>query len=578
MSRQSARESARVDGYAPIQDYAAIGDGETVALVALDGAVDWLCLPRHDSPAAFGALLDAERGGTFSLRPAEAFTAERRYLPDSNVLETTFRTSRGAVRVTDSMSLEQGAVLPWRELVRRVEGLSGSVAMTWRAEGSRHLERHAWTVLQWDAGEDGRLTVETGGTALLALVDAGGGPRPRPTRDEIEARIDGTVASWRRWVRGHSYDGPWREAVERSLLALKLLICSSTGAIVAAPTTSLPEQIGGWRNWDYRYAWTRDSCWTIGTLIGLGFREQAHESLAWLLNAIRETYPDVDPIYELDGTVLRRCEETNWPGYRDSRPVRVGNGAGNQLQLGGYGDLMDTAWAYVCEGNELDERTGELLAGIADNVCKKWRDADSGIWELRDRQDFTQSKVATWTALQRAVDLAEKDQIREGDVERWRESIAEIEAYVEEECWSEERGAYLQSPGSDRLDAAELLCSRRGYGDVNRDRVEATVDAIRRELSRGALVYRYSGQDTEEGAFVACSFWLVEALARLGRLDEATELMEQSLAFANDLGLYSEEIEPTTGDFLGNFPQGLSHLSLIRAAVAVQESSAGDAG
>lgn len=578
MSGQSAREPQRVDGYAPIQDYAPIGDGETLALVALDGSIDWLCLPRHDSAPVFGALLDAEGGGSFALCPAEPFAAERRYVPDSNVLETTFRTANGVVRVTDAMTLGQGAVLPWRELVRRVEGLSGSVQMTWRAEASHQSDRDSWTVLRWDAEDDGRFVVERGDTALLALVDADGGPRPRPTREELEKRLDGTVADWQRWVGSHTFEGPWPKDVERSLLALKLLICTSTGSIVAAPTTSLPERIGGERNWDYRYAWTRDSCWTIGTLIGLGFREQAHESLTWLLRAIRETYPDVDPIYELDGSVLRRCDQVDWPGYRGSQPVRVGNGAGDQLQLGGYSDLMDTAWAYVCEGNELDEDTGRMLAGIADHVCKKWREPDSGIWELPDRCHFTQSKVACWTALQRALDLAGKGQLREADIEQWRKSVSEIEAYVEEQCWSEERGAYLQVPGSDKLDAAELLCSRRGYGDVNRERVAATLDAIRRELARGALVYRYSGQDTEEGVFVACSFWLVEALARLGRLEEASELMEQSLAFANDVGLYSEEIEPTTGDFLGNFPQGLSHLSLIRAAVAVQESSEGDPG
>ena len=253
--------------------------------------------------------------------------------------------------------------------------------------------------------------------------------------------------------------------------------------------------------------------------------------------------------------------------------MRVGNGAGDQLQLGGYGDLLDTAWAYVSEGNVLDRETGELLSRVTDHVCEIWEKADSGIWELPETEDFTQSKVACWTALQRAIDLAEDGRIPDGGVERWRESLEAIETFVEERCWSEERQAYLRYPGCDGFDAAELLCSRRGYGDVNRDRVAATVDAIRRELARGALVYRYSGQDTEEGAFVACSFWLVEALARLDRVDEAAEVMEEALAFANDVGLYSEEIEPSTGDFLGNFPQGLSHLSLIRAAVAVEEEA-----
>jgi len=566
-----------VDGYAPIQDYAAIGDGRTAALIALDGSVDWLCLPRHDSEPAFAALLDAERGGSFALCPEQPFRAERRYVPSTNVLETTFRTAEGSVRVTDAMTLDDGALLPWRELVRRVEGLSGTVPMRWHARGSEHDEEPSWNVLAWDAGDGGRFEIRHGATALLALV-AAEGPCPRPTRDEIEERLEGTVGAWRRWIGSHTHEGEWADQVVRSLLALKLLICSDTGAIVAAPTTSLPERIGGSRNWDYRYAWTRDSCWTIQSLISIGFREQAHASLAWLLRTLRETHPDVDPIYELDGTVLRRCEELDWPGYRDSRPVRIGNGAGDQLQLGVYGDLLDTAWAYVSEGNVLDRETGDLLARVADHLCGMWEKADSGIWELPETQDFTQSKVACWTALQRAVDLAEDGRIPDGGAARWRESLEAIETFVEEQCWSEERQAYLRYPGCDGFDAAELLCSRRGYGDVNRERVAATVDAIRRELARGALVYRYSGQDTEEGAFVACSFWLVEALARLDRVDEAAELMEEVLAFANDVGLYSEEIEPSTGDFLGNFPQGLSHLSLIRAAVAVDEERRGGDG
>jgi GH15 family glucan-1,4-alpha-glucosidase len=559
MGEESAREPIRTDGYAPIQDYAAIGDGETVALVALDGAVDWLCLPRHDSDPVFAALLDAEGGGSFVLRPDVPFRAERRYLPDSNVLETTFWTADGAVRVTDAMTLHHGATLPWRELVRRAEGLAGTVPMTYRVPGVERVQ--AW------GAESERFELRQGETAHFALVDVADGPRVRPTRDEVARRLEDTVASWRRWIEPHTYDGPWAGSVERSLLALKLLICSATGAIVAAPTTSLPEWIGGKRNWDYRYAWTRDSCWTIGTLMGLGFREQSHES-----------HPDVDPIYELDGSVLRRCDELDWPGYKGSRPVRRGNSAGDQLQLGGYGDLLDTAWGYVYEGNSLDPETGKLLADVADNVCEKWREADSGIWELRDRRDFTQSKVACWTALQRAVDLARDGQIPGEGAGRWRESIEAIESFVDERCWSEEQQAYVQCPGSTSLDAAELLCSRRGYGDVNRERVAATMDAIRRELARGPLLYRYSGQETEEGAFVACSFWLVEALARLDRVDEAAELMEQMLAFANDVGLYAEEIDPATGDFLGNFPQGLSHLSLIRAAVAISEERSGGDG
>jgi GH15 family glucan-1,4-alpha-glucosidase len=573
------RSPRRIDGYAPIRDYAAIGDGHTVALVALDGAVDWLCLPHHDSPPLFAALLDAERGGSFELRPDVPFGAARRYVPDTNVLETTFTTAGGSVRVTDALTLLNGVALPWRELVRRVDGLAGAVPMVWRVRASNHGGSRTWKPLAWEAGaegkQSGRFELRAGETAHLALVDPGPGPCPRPARDEIDERLDGTAEAWRRWIGAHTYEHEWKDSVVRSLLALELLVCRPTGAIVAAPTTSLPERLGGRKNWDYRYAWTRDSCWTIQTLIGLGFRSQAHESFGWLLGAIRGTHPNVDPIYELDGSVLRHCEELDWPGYRGSPPVVVGNRAGDQLQLGGYGDLLDTAWGYVEEGNELDPETARLLAGVADRVCEIWGKEDSGIWELPEPRHFTQSKVACWTALRRAIDLAENGWLPRGESQRWRESVAEIERFVEERCWADGRRSYLQYPGSDALDASDLLCARRGYGDIDRRRFEATVDAVRRELGRGALLYRYTGAEHEEGTFVACSFWLVEALARIGRVDEAARLMDETLVFANDVGLFSEQIDPESGAFLGNFPQGLSHLSLIRAALSLTEARAG---
>jgi hypothetical protein len=363
------------------------------------------------------------------------FETSRRYLPETNVLETTFSTAVGSVRVTDAMTLHGGAVLPWRELVRRAEGLTGLVPMSWRANPAENCGSRTWRVLAWGAGENGRFELGAGETMHLALVDGGAGPFPHPTRDEVENRLAGTTDAWRRWVGAHTYEHAWKGAVVRSLLALKLLISSSTGAIVAAPTTSLPERIGGSKNWDYRFAWTRDSCWTIGTLIRLGFRAQAHESFGWLLGAIRGTHPQVDPIYELDGSVLRRCEELGWPGYLDSRPVVVGNRAGDQLQLGGYGDLLDTAWTYVSEGNHLDDETGRLLAGVADRVCEIWDEADSGIWELPERKQFTTSKVACWAALQRAADLADTGSVPSAGAQKWRDSIGAIEAFVEEQCW-----------------------------------------------------------------------------------------------------------------------------------------------
>jgi GH15 family glucan-1,4-alpha-glucosidase len=593
---ETVRAPVRIDGYAPIRDYGAIGDGSTVALVALDGSVDWLCLPLCDSRPTFGRLLDADRGGSFTLAPDAPFTASRRYLPGTNVLETMFRCDSGVVRVTDALALKDSETLPWRELTRRVEGLSGSVPMRWSLRPSELLERsfrrseagpvltaggEQLAVRAWDAGPvtvdergaAGSFRLEQGASALVVLVAVSSpGPVPCPGRGEVERRLDATAAAWCRWIAAHTYGGRWQEAVERSLLALRLLISSSTGAIVAAPTTSLPERIGGDRNWDYRYSWVRDSSWTLAALIRLGFREQAHESLGWLLDAVHSTHPDVDPIYRLDGSVLRGEGRLDLAGYRGSRPVRVGNSAGEQLQLGGYGDLLDTARAYVLEGNELDPETGRRFAEIADHVCAIWREPDSGVWELDDRCQFTQSKIACWTALQRAIQLAEAGQLPDDRVASWTAERDEITAFVESSCWSDERSAYVQHPGSGKLDASLLLAARCGYADVDRGRLASTAAAIRRELGRGSLVYRYSGQEDEEGAFVACSFWVVEALARLGGLDEAGEAMAKTIAHANDLGLFSEQIDPSTGDFLGNFPQGLSHLALVIAATAIDEA------
>ncbi len=589
-------EPQRLDGYAPIRDYAAIGDGHTVALVALDGAVDWLCAPGHDSDPVFDALLDAEAGGAFELRPDEPARVARAYRHESNVLETTFESASGIVRVVDAMGIQDGGALPWREVIRSVECLSGSVPMRFAVRVSARtgcrvrpigesatildLDRASLAVLSWDGGRhvaggrgvEGSFRIESGAAALFTVVHVAGGPVPVSTRDEVEQRLDGTTRAWRRWLRQHVYDGPWRSEVIRSLLALKLLISTPSGAIAAAPTTSLPERIGGERNWDYRYAWPRDSCLTMMALIRAGFREQAHSSFAWLLDTVARTHPDVRPVYRLDGATLDGEGKLDVPGYRGSRPVRVGNRAGAQRQLGGYGDLLDTAWAYVDEGNVLDRETGRRLAAVADRVCELWRQPDSGIWELEQERHFTQSKIAGWTGLRRALDLAAAGQLPSDRVRVWRRELAAIERYVESECWSEERGAYVQSPGSDALDASALLALRRGYGDVDRRRVRATIDAVRRELSAGPLVYRCSGMEGEEGAFVACSFWLVESLAMVGSVDQASELMEQMLAQANGVGLYAEEIEPATGEFLGNFPQGLSHLALVMAATAVGDA------
>jgi len=594
--------SQRREGYAPLRDYAAIGDGRTVALVARDGAIDWLPLPDLDSPAVFAAILDSERGGHFALAPTVPFTVSRRYLPGTNVLETTFVTDTGTVAVTDALTMPRRGLEPVRELQRRIDGLSGRVPMRWQLEPrfgyggwSLHLGRRqgvpvassgsdALAVRSFGAGEPvlgdtaigGRFEALEGSSALLALSFAHQEPLVFPSRDELDARLDATCASWRSWTDERRYNGPWRDAVIRSALALKLLVYAPSGAIAAAATTSLPEQLGGERNWDYRFSWIRDSAFTIDAFLQLGCSAEAHAYFWWLMHATQLTQPRLRVLYRLDGGTRTREDELPLPGYRHSRPVRIGNGAAHQLQLDTYGELMQTAWLYNHDGNDLDRDIGHRLARIADYVCATWRDPDAGIWEVRSEPDhFTQSKMMCAVALERALQLAEQQAIPDRHADRWRTQAKAIRDFVETRCWSDDKRSYVRCAGGDTLDASLLLALLHRYADPQSERMQATIDAIQRELADGPFVRRYSGEDGlsgDEGAFLACSFWLAEALARAGRVDTAGELMTQLVDLANDVGLYSEEIDPRSGEFLGNMPQGLSHLALISAATAIEEA------
>jgi GH15 family glucan-1,4-alpha-glucosidase len=593
----------RVDGYAAIREYAAIGDGRAAALVALDGSIDWLCLPDFDSASVFAANLDAERGGRFALEPEAAYDVGRRYVPDTNVLETTFRTGEGVVRVTDALTLPGRGLAPSRELARRVEGLSGVVPMRWRVEprfkyaaqapriaqrGGAAVAEHgrdALAVSSWDAGGpevepgawSGQFVARQGTRALLVLGSAHEEPLVFPDRDGAEERLDDTVAFWRRWAESRDYAGPWHEAVVRSALLLKLLVFAPSGAIIAAPTTSLPETIGGERNWDYRFSWIRDSAFAVEALLDLGCAREADAFVSWLSHASQLTHPRLQVLYKLNGDHHTPEERLPLAGYRGSTPVRVGNAAAAQRQLDVYGDLIQTAWIYSRRGAELDRDIGRRLAEIADLVCKIWRETDSGIWEVRSEPlHFTQSKMLCFVALTRAIELADANVIPGKNSEQWRREATAIQDFVESRCFSPSKGAYVRAAGSEELDASLLLASLAGYSKGDDPRLVATIDAIRRELGRGPLLYRYLCEDGlrgHEGVFLPCSFWLVEALARAGRFDEAGELMEQLLDLANDVGLYAEEIEPETGDFLGNFPQGLVHLALVSAAVCYAEST-----
>jgi GH15 family glucan-1,4-alpha-glucosidase len=594
---------ARAGGYAPLRDYAAIGDGRTVALVSRDGSVDWLCLPDLDSPSVFGSLLDAGRGGRFALAPDGEFEARRRYLPGTNVLETTFTTADGAVRVTDALTLPAGRLAPLRELARRVEGVAGAVTLRWRlvprfgyGEAPTRLGRRAGipvatagadavALRTWDAGEPrldgdaicGRFEVTPGTRALLAVTAAHGEPLVLPARDDVERRLDATASFWRDWAGKRAYDGPWREAVVRSALALKLLVHAPSGAVAAAPTTSLPERLGGERNWDYRFCWVRDSAFTADALLRLGCPAEARAYFSWLLHAAQLTQPRLGVLYRLDGGARARERTLSLDGYRSSRPVRVGNGAAGQLQLDVYGDLLQTAWLYAGRAGGLDSDTARRLAEVADLVCDCWRQPDAGIWETRgEPRHHTHSKLMCWVALDRAGRLAADGTIPGRHAARWRREAEAIRRFVDERCWSPSLGAYAQHAGGDEADASLLQAALVGWAAPDDPRLRGTIDGVRRELGRGPLLYRYRSDDglpPGEGAFLACSFWLVDALARSGRLDEAAATMEELLALANDVGLYSEEIDPETGEFLGNLPQGLVHLALIGAATSLAEAA-----
>jgi GH15 family glucan-1,4-alpha-glucosidase len=595
----------RVDGYAPIREYAAVGDGRTVALIASDGSVDWLCLPNVDSPTVFARLLDAAKGGSFRLEPTVPYETERAYQQSSNVLETTFATAQGSVRVTDAMTLTDiTRISPMRELVRKVEALAGTVPLRWRfeprldyARAETRLERRAgrWFAasgaeavalgvcgadegtVRGDAVE-GELRLAHGESALLSLAGASREPAVLPGREDSERRLARTMRFWPGWAGQIKYDGPWSEAVTRSALALKLLTFAPSGAIVAAPTTSLPEWIGEGRNWDYRYTWLRDASWTLDAMLRLGVHDEAHAFFWWLMHASRLTQPRLQILYCIDGSAhTDERELDHFEGYRGSAPVRVGNGARDQEQLDVYGAVLEAIWLYAQEVGRLDGDTGKEVARIADYVAEHWRDQDNGIWEVRDdRADYIQSKALCWVALDRACMLAEEGFIPNRN-KRWRAAADEVKGFVDEQGWDVGLKSYVRAPGMPELDASLLTLALLGFHDPAGERIRGTIDAVERELREGPYVYRYRGTDGlkgEEGAFLTCSFWLVDAYARAGRLDDAHALMEELLGLANDVGLYSEEIDPHTAEFLGNFPQGLTHLALINAAVSMADAEA----
>ncbi|MFS0853409.1 glycoside hydrolase family 15 protein [Microbacterium sp. 179-I 3D4 NHS] len=583
----------------PLESYAPIGDGRTVALIGTDGRIDWLPLPEITDLPVFARLLDDETGGCVELQPTEEFEAERRYIPDTNVLETTFTTASGTVRVTDAMVSGVAGRMPWAELARRIDGIRGEVPMRWRVHPGSSLQTAApWientqhglvfrsgetalVVVGFDHGPhdpdgdgptgpavEGAFTTSSGSRHLIALAATHDEPLHLPDPRNVDLGIDRTIDNWRHWSSVFSYDGPWADHVQRNALALKLLIYSPSGAIAAAATTSLPENPDGGKNWDYRHAWVRDLAYTTHALVRFGLREETHAALSWLLQTIRRHGPELHVMYDLNGETVPEPRHYDVSGWRGIGPVVTGNPASGQLQLGVYGDLMAISRTYVDAGNVLDVRTARMLVGIADRTCDLWRNPDSGMWELPELRHYTSSKMGCWKALDDAVALAEAGAIP-GSAARWAAERDRIRTWIDENCWSEERGAYVFHPGADDLDVSVLLHAPTGFD--RGERMSSTIDALTAELGAGPLLYRYSGAAAQEKTFVACAFWRVEALACVGRHEEALALMDELIGLSNDVGIYAEMIDADDGSAWGNTPQALSHLAFLSTAMTIRD-------
>ncbi|CAN5615950.1 glycoside hydrolase family 15 protein [soil metagenome] len=597
--------------YKPIADYAAIGNLRTVALVGRDTAIDWCCFPNMDSPSVFAAILDADKGGSFRVRPSGRTYGDQSYLKDTNVVRTSFEGDGGRVTVTDFLPLRgeihgcaASEAPPEIHRLIRCEGGEMEVEVEWaprfdyaRASMKLHEVEGGW-LAEDEKGEhklvlaglrrgEGAITEGEHGPVLRARL----GMKGDETRvlvarwenadtscsvEETHRLLEQTCTTWRDWLHnsGRDHDrawaGTWEPLLIRSELALKLVTHADTGAIAAAPTTSLPETIGGVRNWDYRYTWIRDASLTAQALISLNHTEDAIEFLMWSERAAEKSGEDrVQIMYGLHGeSDLEEIELTHLEGYRGSAPVRIGNGAAKQLQLDVYGELLDSAYELLRRGIELEPEMMKFLTGLADRAAKDWEQPDYGIWEVRSEpRHFTYSKLMTWVALDRAILLAEQFGLQ-GDVSVWKRERERLRSSILEKGYDSKVGSFVQSYGSEQLDASSLHVPLYELLPFDDERAQNTIDRTIEELMESGMVYRYRGDDGlpgEEGTFGLCTFWLVDCLALSTRLDEAWSIFEGMAGRANHVGLLPEQIDAKSGEFLGNFPQAFSHIGLINS-------------
>ena len=596
----------------PIENYAIIGDCRAAALVSKTGSIDWLCWPRFDAPPLFGALLDPN-GGSWQLAPKQPHRVERRYTPGTNVLETRFMTESGSCVVTDLMPVmsevdKAKQLVPEHEILRIVECDRGEIDLGMRFEPRIGYGQHRpqpkrsaqgfrleipegllllRSELPLELGSDGALRAElrlrAGDTRCSSLSLAESWPAVIPPLGpgcrEIAAR---SVAFWRSWSARLRYDGPGVEAVQRSALTLKLLVYAPSGAVVAAPTTSLPERIGGDLNWDYRFCWLRDAALTTRALFGLGYAEEACSFLSWLLHSTRLTQPKLRILYDLYGNdpAQERVLE-HLQGYMSSRPVRIGNAAEDQLQLDVYGEVVDAAAQFAGHGGDFDRETSRLLVRFGEYVCKHWQEPDEGIWEPRSGKGHnTHSRVMCWTALQRLVELGRDGRLRGVPLQHFREQQALIAKEIRERAYNPRLQSYVSRLDGEELDASLLALAWCGFEEPTSERMQSTYRCITERLGAGnGLLYRYRTQDSPgEGAFGICSFWGAEYLAMGGgSAEEAERAFETLCGYANDVGLFAEEIDPASGAALGNFPQGFTHVGLINTALTLRKRLRGEA-
>ena len=601
-----------------ISEYGLIGDARTAALVSRYGSVEWCCFPHFDSPSAFAAILDRERGGLFSLCPADECSSEQRYIENTNVLETTFQTGSGRVRIIDLFSVTTEAqkrkeLWPDHEILRIVEGLEGEVPIVMRyapqpdyGKNVHPLESRGNIGIACSVDEKllllrttlpassvnirndrdvaeatAKFTIKAGTQVHFSVVYAEDAPAVIPPLGEpAVARLEESIRYWKRWLSQCKYEGAYAEHVRRSALMLKLLSFAPSGALVAAPTTSLPEHIGGIRNWDYRFCWPRDASGMVRTMVALGFHDEADAFLSWILYTTWLTRPNLQVLYSVYGHTSIREKVIDWlSGYRNSRPVRIGNAAEKQFQLDVYGEVLDGIYSFSPYMTEFDGETRAFILGLGNAICKLWNQPDEGIWEVRSgRVHHTHSKVLSWVGLDRLIRLAKKYSWK-APLEQFESVKNKIREAIEERGFNPTLGAYTRTFDGTELDASVLVMPIVGYCEASSPRMQSTCKAISENLSSNGLIFRYRNVDDgltgPEGSFGICNFWMAEVLAKAGKLDRAKHYFEQILKRENKIGLWSEEIDPVSGEYLGNYPQGFTHIGLINAAIAISKAGEG---